>query len=358
MDPSIFKLASDCLQLFGRLGRELDVQPTVLMPLKAIQSERGRFRVWCGNLGALQQSFASLDYRLRDAPIMLSNVVKLLHQLQSNLAESEYSSPVRCTNILTSTGAAVVSGSRLPFEAQGAPQDFSDSEMMDDEDEILNELSMRLQGIIDVIKNLYTLGFKIRNPLLRPSSVKASHFQDVDPETNIDVLGAYAEFDRRHVHAMLELLRREPQPLSDLGYLASRLATANTVRRRQFRYWQKHGQKLSLHATPKPEPTPNSSQSEHMVQERVDYTNPPDQLHVVEHQTMLSVTEAAKFEGAPDDRSDAGTVMSFASTALDADGHRLKLPNPPQDALQGRDFVCPYCSVICPAKYGQRKAWR
>jgi len=86
---SIFDLANNSLQLFGQLSTELDAHPTPLMPLDAMESERTRFKVWCGNLGALQQSFASLDYRLRDAPVMLSNVTKLLQQLQSNLSESE-----------------------------------------------------------------------------------------------------------------------------------------------------------------------------------------------------------------------------------------------------------------------------
>ena len=88
-NTSIFCLANNSLQLFGRLGIELDAHPTALMPLEAMQDEHARFKIWCGNLGALQQSFASLDYRLRDAPVMLSNVTKLLQQLQSNLSESK-----------------------------------------------------------------------------------------------------------------------------------------------------------------------------------------------------------------------------------------------------------------------------
>lgn len=93
-DPDIFGLASDCLQLFAGLNNELDASPTELIPLTAIQNEAGRFSVWCGNLGALQQSFASLDYRLRESPVMLSNVCRLLQKLQSNLAESKSSYPV------------------------------------------------------------------------------------------------------------------------------------------------------------------------------------------------------------------------------------------------------------------------
>ena len=86
---SILGVANSSLQLFGQLSIELDAHPTPLMSVEAIQNECARFKVWCGNLGTLQQSFASLDYRLRDAPVMLSNVTKLLQQLQSNLSESK-----------------------------------------------------------------------------------------------------------------------------------------------------------------------------------------------------------------------------------------------------------------------------
>lgn len=102
MEPDIFSLASDCRQSFDTLGKELVVHPTVLMPRESVENEGGRFRVWCGNLGALQQSFASLDYRLRESPVILSSVGGLLQQLRSNLAESKrvallrYSEPSSC----------------------------------------------------------------------------------------------------------------------------------------------------------------------------------------------------------------------------------------------------------------------
>lgn len=59
------------------------------MPLSSVEAQVGRFRVWCGNLGALQQAHHSLDYRLRDAATMKSNVSKLLEQLQSHVQESK-----------------------------------------------------------------------------------------------------------------------------------------------------------------------------------------------------------------------------------------------------------------------------
>jgi hypothetical protein len=52
---------------------------------ETLQDEFGRLRVWSGNLGALQKGHSSLDYRLRDSPLLSSNVLKLLHELKENL---------------------------------------------------------------------------------------------------------------------------------------------------------------------------------------------------------------------------------------------------------------------------------
>jgi hypothetical protein len=243
------------------------------------------------------------------------------------------------------------------------PPDISDDDMTDDEDSTVNELTMRLSSVVDVTKSLYIMGFKIRNPMLRPSPVKAGQYREVDPETSVDVFGAYAEFDRRHVQAMLLFLRRELHPTvdatEDSGYLATRLAASITTRRRHFRYWEKHAQKLSLHAPAGVEADTNPARAQSSAHQPTSEGNAGlrhtlEALRIAESKTIPSVTEATKFE----DRTDAETVISHTSTALDVDGYRLELPKPPQDALQGKDFVCPYCSVICPAKYGQSKAWR
>lgn len=52
---------------------------------EALQDEFGRFRVWSGNLGVLQKGHSSLDYRLRDAPLLSNEVSKLLKELEQNL---------------------------------------------------------------------------------------------------------------------------------------------------------------------------------------------------------------------------------------------------------------------------------
>jgi hypothetical protein len=106
---------------------------------EALDDEIGRFRVWSGNLGALQKGHSSLDYRLRDSPLLSGNTLKFLQELQENLNEAH----------------AIVSGARLPYEQQpksdkideeGEEDDdfFDDDDDEDDEiDGSRTELSMR-----------------------------------------------------------------------------------------------------------------------------------------------------------------------------------------------------------------------
>lgn len=65
------------------------------MPKESIEYENGRFRIWTGNLGALQKGNASLDFRLRESNVMRANIAKLLDQLQAAVTQS--------TNVFDST---------------------------------------------------------------------------------------------------------------------------------------------------------------------------------------------------------------------------------------------------------------
>jgi hypothetical protein len=205
-----------------------------------LQDEIGRFRVWSGNLGALQKGHSSLDYRLRDSPLLSSNALKFLEELEGNINET----------------VAVVSETRLPYELQPKPEKREDDE--DDEDDSFfdedddddddggggsrTELSMRFAEIVDIIDNLYKLSVRIRTPTIRSRSLKAATYKPKDPETGVDVLSAYASYDLEHVKELLSHLRQpyeeDPQS-SDYEYLTIRLSAAITLRRRQFKYWKR-----------------------------------------------------------------------------------------------------------------------
>jgi hypothetical protein len=89
--PTAQTAASTCLQAFSILlqalhnaGPEIAVQ----VPRDSLEDEFGRLRVWAANIGALQKGHSSLDYRLRDAPLVHENVLKLLAELKENIHQS------------------------------------------------------------------------------------------------------------------------------------------------------------------------------------------------------------------------------------------------------------------------------
>lgn len=212
---------------------------------EAIEDEFGRFRVWAGNLGALQKGHSSLDYRLRDSPLLSGNALKFLDELQQNLDHAH----------------KIISGARLPFEDQpkldpGEQQTddddddgfFSEDDGDSDAGSSKNELTMRYEEVVDILDNLYKLSVRIRTPTIRSRSLKAASHQPKDPETGVDILGAYALYDKQHTDELLRYLR-EPH-VDDVqtnnDHLASRLAHGITLRRRQLKYWKRHRDKLSV----------------------------------------------------------------------------------------------------------------
>lgn len=70
---------------FQSLVNSLGDRKDTVIDVEALQDEFGRFRVWSGNLGVLQKGHSSLDYRLRDAPLLSNEVSKLLKELEANL---------------------------------------------------------------------------------------------------------------------------------------------------------------------------------------------------------------------------------------------------------------------------------
>ncbi|RMZ73219.1 meiosis-specific serine threonine- kinase mek1 [Pyrenophora seminiperda CCB06] len=332
---------------------------------EALEDEIGRFRVWAGNLGALQKGHSSLDYRLRDSPVLSNNALKLLRELEHNLNET----------------CAVVSGVRLPYEAQntGAETELDDNddgfyseeeEDEDDQGESNSELKVRFDDIIDIIDNLYKLSVRIRTPTIRSRSLKASSYTQKDPETGVDVLSTYAEQDLKHVQELLSDLRRQFLGNDEIGqdFLIARLSASITLRRRNFKYWKRHRDKLAA-ATAEEVP----QISEHTTAEgpsmvRIDTLEAQPVVPFIKtmqdapsqktSKTLLSGTEATQHHQSLDEIVDTKSVTSYAATVKDLHGKAVNLPPPPQAANGDRDFECPYCWVVCPARYGNSRAWK
>ena len=331
---------------------------------EALEDEMGRFRVWCGNLGALQKGHSSLEYRLRDSPLLSSNTLKFLEELEENLKEA----------------FAIVSGSRLPYEEQSKLESadeeedddgfFSEDEDDDEEsDSPKTELRMRFDEISDIISNLYKLSVRIRTPTTRARSLRASSYKPKDVDTGVDIMECYAKHDLQHIKELLSHLRHSTDDENKDDFLIGRLSAAITLRRRQFKYWKRHREKLGtstiLEEISKPiQPTferPEGPQRGETLEVHLDLVPAMAVVRTPSQKTgktLLSGTEATHHNQSLDEIIDAKSVTSYAVTLKDIHGKGVDLPPPPKTANGEKDFECPYCYIICPARYGRGRAWR
>ncbi|PVH93752.1 hypothetical protein DM02DRAFT_695165 [Periconia macrospinosa] len=109
------------------------------------------------------------------------------------------------------------------------------------------------------------------------------------------------------------------------AFLLERLSKAITNRRRYFAYWQKHTLKLSR-----------------------TRDEPPGL------QKNLTASREPRFQGF----EAKSTVISYATTAKDVKGKPADLPPLPVNMISNREFMCPYCKVVCPSWQGKGKSWR
>lgn len=373
---AIINVAAKVVRSFNALVAALlnpEAKHAHLIDNEALQDEFGRFRVWAGNLGALQKGHSSLDYRLRDSPLLLDETIKLLDELETNLSEA----------------FAVVTGARLPYEEQakfaqsqsGDEKDsddddfFSEDEDEDEEDSNApapsTELEQRFQDVVDINDNLYRHSVRIRRPTLRNRSLKAASYRPKDPESGIDLLEQYATFDLLHTRELVGSLRTPHVAEMDVenDLLVDRLSQAITLRRRQFKYWKRHRDKLSVSTLledreiaflERPELPPRNHTIDVVEAhpETLAVITPRGAVSEKTNKTMLSGTEATFHHEALDDLVDLVSVTSYATTVRDLSGRGIELPPPPRVADGDKDFECPYCFIICPARYGRGRSWR
>jgi hypothetical protein len=325
-----------------------------LIDLGALEDEAGRLRVWTGNLGALQKGHSSLDYRLRDSPLLSDNVLKLLQELEVNLCEM----------------INVVSGSRLPYEEQAknieSPEDLDDDFYSDDEDEDeadgqdpdsgapKTELEQRFREIVDIVDNLYKLSVRIRQPTAHSRSLKAASYRPKDPESGVDILEQYANFDLQHTRELIRDMRtpHTSDSVADDSFLVERLSGAITLRRRQFKYWRRHREKLDVSTLREEDPQQFAIPIERPEgPPRHDTLEVHPEIPIIKAfkdapsektgKTLLSGTEATHHHQSLDDIVDSKSVTSYATTVRDLTGRGIDLPPSPKGADGERDFECP-----------------
>ena len=85
--PLIAPKVHECVRRFNTLCGSLPEADRIARP--ALVDQLGRLKIWAGNIGAFQELplQSSLDYRLREAPKIVHQVIELLSDLNETLQE-------------------------------------------------------------------------------------------------------------------------------------------------------------------------------------------------------------------------------------------------------------------------------
>lgn len=85
--PLIAPKVHECVRRFNALRGLLPEADRIVRP--ALIDQLGRLKIWAGNIGAFQELplLSSLDYRLREAPKIVNQVIELLNDLNETLQE-------------------------------------------------------------------------------------------------------------------------------------------------------------------------------------------------------------------------------------------------------------------------------
>ena len=212
-----------------------------------------------------------------------------------------------------------------------------------------------LDSIVSTVDRLYRVSFRIRNPAMRLGLSKARTHREVDEETNVDLFDRYRQADLHHLQELFSQYHRSSPKDHDGHYLVQRLATANTRRRQQFKYWRKRNAK--------------SKRSNLPMQHRVIHNMPTHRTpQVGETGEVLGMAQptqslpstATRLDATKIDLEDGGSVISTSTyivTNNEVEGDRVSIAPPPKQLFSAKEFECPYCFTLCPRKLLSEKSW-
>ncbi|KAJ5509451.1 hypothetical protein N7527_011594 [Penicillium freii] len=158
---AISELLQGCLhQFLSLINSGTLADHTEEVPLQEWTDELGRLRVWAANIGAHQTRQSSLEYRLRDASHIKSQIVRLLEQFQELLTDLK--------DVLEESS---------DDEAQDHQfEDLGDSETENSTTEV-QEIH---QSLVETIDQLYQMSMIIRKPAQHDRLHTSSKYPNAD----------------------------------------------------------------------------------------------------------------------------------------------------------------------------------
>ncbi|KAJ6032215.1 hypothetical protein N7540_002947 [Penicillium herquei] len=292
---TISELVQSCFAQFNSIIKSEPLVDCTEVPLQDWRDELGRLRVWAANIGAHQTRQSSLDYRLRDASHIRSQIVVLLGQIQELLTDLEDVLQEQNDEASQSHDSEYIEG-------------VSDSETFTSEIQEIHE------ALVDTIGQLYQMSMLIRKPSQHDRLVGTDK-ADSEP---------FQFWAKSHTS--------EKYPNAD-PLAIDRISSAMARQRAVLKYRERHHEKLSKGIDPD-----NDGKSTVLSETVVTHL-----FKEIPSQTSDLISEAGVSE------------TSYGGTLLEGTGSDApKIPPRPKGADNG-PFECPYCFYIITAK--DKKSW-
>ena len=308
-----------CRQSFDTILKQLDVADGGELSKATWEDEASRLRLWGSNIGATSRANTSLDFRLRDADTVRQQIYKNLSNLDEalnealecmkDLAPSSFNVdgfPASYTESATKANVA-----DPPPRNESTSKDSSDNEddLVEDAEASLEDLQAAFQDVVSLINSLFRMTLYIRNPSRR----------DQLKQRDTSAVANFEMYDVSHVENKFPKAEHT---------LTRRLGQANTVRRANLRYWERHHKKLAY------DETVNDQATVAPLSESVATTFKPVEVEE-QHDTR------SHFSG-----------TSYMESLLG--GESVRRPDLPDVGKNGMPFQCPICCYIITVS-GQRE---
>ncbi|KAF4625912.1 hypothetical protein G7Y89_g12247 [Cudoniella acicularis] len=348
-------------------------------PRKVATAQLARFNLWASNIGVFAARHASLDYRLRTAPIVRITI-------EGNLE-------IICRHLLCTLKATT----ELSEEELNGFYDIDKSQIhafgleLLEESSSNDELKIReLRFVEETIGTLHQISLAIRKASNRDSLIKVPRLFDVDSDYTVirerlgnihdaeslvrsvrfEISSAFENFVRKVLISRWfrpdQEAELDPEQKRYRQALLDCCVETVTIRRRQLAYFRNHQFKLAQGGPTKFMPTTQQKQAESkLLLPAAPKAFSPDQPVLYESsdaalsETIGSELQSTEFRPAPPSSAPSSTVSFTADSSFGSRG-QFEVPPPPKLEEGEKEKACPYCCLVLPAKtfQVQKKAKR
>ncbi|KAJ5186375.1 hypothetical protein N7449_011139 [Penicillium cf. viridicatum] len=256
--------------------------------------ERGRLRIWAGNIGAHQTGQSSLDYRLRDASHLKNETVKLLQRLLRLLRD-----------------LADVMKDEDQVEDENDELLFEDSELELEEENDITDIQMLFQSLRNTINLLFQISMSIRRP--------ADHDRLLGVKIKDE--SYFEPWAQQHISHKFP---------NATGSIIPRLSAAMARQKAVLKYFERHRAKLD-----------KGLSGDGDIGTQLSETVATEMVLAEDHLQFLETNSSS-------------SITSYAPSIFTSN-ESLSVPNPPKESADESPFECPYCCLVIKIK--GKKDW-